>query len=88
VNSIENIPPHGSFDVQSGVNREQFLELLYQVYRTNRPVWADLKTLCDAVNKLGGPILLWKLRQFFVDDSQVYSLVMNLKIPIPFLLHL
>jgi hypothetical protein len=43
------------------VSKEQFLELLYQIYRTGRPINSNLEELSVAATKLGCELILWPL---------------------------
>ncbi|KAL7079401.1 hypothetical protein ACQ4LE_001071, partial [Meloidogyne hapla] len=60
---------HGNRIVLNDYNitKEQFIELLYQIYRTGRPLNSNLENLSIAATKLNCELILWKLCIFMAN---------------------
>jgi hypothetical protein len=54
------------------VSKEQFKEMLWQIYRAKQPADSkDFPALCAAATELGDRLLLHPLCQYIVKDHQV-----------------
>lgn len=68
---MNGIVPGVNVNFPVNVTREQLLEMLYQVYRTKRPLHTDFNALCAASTKLCNQLLLWPLCQEIIKDTQM-----------------
>uniref|UniRef100_A0A915LUJ4 BTB domain-containing protein n=1 Tax=Meloidogyne javanica TaxID=6303 RepID=A0A915LUJ4_MELJA len=61
------------------ITKEQFLELLYQIYRTGRPISSNLENLSIAATKLDCEFILWKLCRFMAGNSDELNFIEKVK---------
>ncbi|KAL7070314.1 hypothetical protein ACQ4LE_010591 [Meloidogyne hapla] len=72
VMSGEITPPCTSFFPDYNMEREEFIQLLYKIYRSKCPLNDNnFRALCSAASKLGNELLLWPLCQNIVNDSSL-----------------
>ncbi|CAK5082403.1 unnamed protein product [Meloidogyne enterolobii] len=57
------------------ITKEQFNELLYQIYRTGRPISSNLENLSIAATKLDCELILWKLCRFMAGNSDELNFI-------------
>jgi len=68
------MPPCTSFFPDYNMEREEFIQLLYKIYRSKCPLNDDnFRALCSAASKLGNELLLWPLYKNIVNDTSVNS---------------
>ncbi|CAK5073705.1 unnamed protein product [Meloidogyne enterolobii] len=72
VMSGEVMPPCTSFFPDYNMEREEFIQLLYRIYRSKCPLNDDnFRALCSAASKLGNELLLWPLYKNIVNDTSL-----------------
>uniref|UniRef100_A0A914LDW5 BTB domain-containing protein n=1 Tax=Meloidogyne incognita TaxID=6306 RepID=A0A914LDW5_MELIC len=72
VMSGEVMPPCTSFFPDYNMEREEFIQLLYKIYRSKCPLNDDnFRALCSAASKLGNELLLWPLYKNIVNDTSL-----------------
>lgn len=70
------MPSQTSFFPNYKIEKEEFIQLLYKIYRSKCPLNdANFNALCSAASKLGNDLLLWPLYQNIINDNLVREMI-------------